>query len=110
MNSQIGHYVYCFFFSSRRRHTRCALVTGVQTCALPILVRGTATRLVGPNCIGVINYISNARVAFSPMPPKTVPGEAAIGIVSQARKSVEEGTSVSVSVDIGGRRVNKTQN
>src|SRR3546814_7448408 len=29
--------VYClFFFSSRRRHTRCALVTGVQTCALPI--------------------------------------------------------------------------
>src|SRR3546814_4697022 len=27
-----------FFFSSRRRHTRCALVTGVQTCALPILI------------------------------------------------------------------------
>src|SRR3546814_9726911 len=26
-----------FFFSSRRRHTRYALVTGVQTCALPIL-------------------------------------------------------------------------
>src|SRR3546814_3144915 len=25
-----------FFFSSIRRHTRCALVTGVQTCALPI--------------------------------------------------------------------------
>src|SRR3546814_11115623 len=34
------HYVICFyvcfFFSSRRRHTICALVTGVQTCALPI--------------------------------------------------------------------------
>src|SRR3546814_6957857 len=30
------------FFSSRRRHTRCALVTGVQTCALPISV--------GPGC------------------------------------------------------------
>src|SRR3546814_11534078 len=28
--------VHFFFFSSRRRHTRCALVTGVQTCALPI--------------------------------------------------------------------------
>src|SRR3546814_8597680 len=28
-----------FFFSSRRRHTRCALVTGVQTCALPICAR-----------------------------------------------------------------------
>src|SRR3546814_9444829 len=30
-------FVYLFCFSSRRRHTRCALVTGVQTCALPIL-------------------------------------------------------------------------
>src|SRR3546814_11210639 len=28
--------MFSFFFSSRRRHTRCALVTGVQTCALPI--------------------------------------------------------------------------
>src|SRR3546814_3457422 len=27
---------FLFCFSSRRRHTRCALVTGVQTCALPI--------------------------------------------------------------------------
>src|SRR3546814_8066146 len=26
-----------FFFASRRRHTRCALVTGIQTCGLPIL-------------------------------------------------------------------------
>src|SRR3546814_8100313 len=36
-------YTYCvmFFFSSRRRHTRCALVTGVQTCALPIYTGGT---------------------------------------------------------------------
>src|SRR3546814_5679141 len=29
-------FICIFFFSSRRRHTRCALVTGVQTCALPI--------------------------------------------------------------------------
>src|SRR3546814_4233292 len=28
--------LWFFFFSSRRRHTRCELVTGVQTCALPI--------------------------------------------------------------------------
>src|SRR3546814_3003392 len=33
MGCLVGLY---FFFSSRRRHTRCALVTGVQTCALPI--------------------------------------------------------------------------
>src|SRR3546814_3729889 len=31
-------FVCVFFFSSRRRHTRCALVTGVQTCALPIFL------------------------------------------------------------------------
>src|SRR3546814_3767439 len=30
--------LFVVFFSSRRRHTRCALVTGVQTCALPISV------------------------------------------------------------------------
>src|SRR3546814_2071986 len=29
--------LFFFFFTSRRRHTSCALVTGVQTCALPIL-------------------------------------------------------------------------
>src|SRR3546814_6940173 len=34
-----------FFFSSRRRHTRCALVTGVQTCALPILTQPSPTAL-----------------------------------------------------------------
>src|SRR3546814_15385330 len=39
---------YFFFFSSRRRHTRCALVTGVQTCALPISAHRIATCEVGP--------------------------------------------------------------
>src|SRR3546814_10377859 len=46
-------YVYLednyFFFSSRRRHTRCALVTGVQTCALPISVLGQQIRLDAPD-------------------------------------------------------------
>src|SRR3546814_13380119 len=44
-----------FFFSSRRRHTRCALVTGVQTCALPICSSSAGSsrqrnqpRLMGP--------------------------------------------------------------
>src|SRR3546814_3835912 len=38
--------LYFFVFSSRRRHTRCALVTGVQTCALPISVVEVAPDLV----------------------------------------------------------------
>src|SRR3546814_5502065 len=42
--------VFCFvFFSSRRRNTRCALVTGVQTCALPILLAEASRRLVQGN-------------------------------------------------------------
>src|SRR3546814_2834253 len=36
--------MYCVFFSSRRRHTRCALVTGVQTCALPICTANDLAR------------------------------------------------------------------
>src|SRR3546814_10363520 len=40
--------VFCFFFSSRRRHTICALVTGVQTCALPISVLMAVTGLTAP--------------------------------------------------------------
>src|SRR3546814_1903330 len=48
----IGFLVLIFLFSSRRRHTRCALVTGVQTCALPIsglwsVLKGDMS-LVGP--------------------------------------------------------------
>src|SRR3546814_2412949 len=38
-----------FFFASRRRHTRCALVTGVQTCALPISYDAFSQR--GTKCV-----------------------------------------------------------
>src|SRR3546814_4744073 len=37
-----------FFFASRRRHTRCALVTGVQTCALPIWLRNVMMKRLLP--------------------------------------------------------------
>src|SRR3546814_3072546 len=64
----------CFFFSSRRRHTRCALVTGVQTCALPICIfnvslslkyfphakRGTGS--AGCNCIGWVKLVNDTKV------------------------------------------------
>src|SRR3546814_1169972 len=40
-----------FFFSSRRRHTRCALVTGVQTCALPISLYSFYQDMFGINVI-----------------------------------------------------------
>src|SRR3546814_6522789 len=37
--------LFIYVFSSRRRHTRCALVTGVQTCALPIYSGQIVTNL-----------------------------------------------------------------
>src|SRR3546814_3375474 len=40
-----------FIFSSRRRHTSCALVTGVQTCALPIF---NAIRVIVPHATSVL--------------------------------------------------------
>src|SRR3546814_2315511 len=43
--------VVSVFLSSRRRHTRCALVTGVQTCALPIC--GVSAELCDVQCSGV---------------------------------------------------------
>src|SRR3546814_7898861 len=42
-----------FFFSSRRLHTRCALVTGVQTCALPICT-GVTGRDVTPEALAQV--------------------------------------------------------
>src|SRR3546814_7720549 len=50
--------VWLFFFSSRRRHTRCALVTGVQTCALPISIhtahRGALSRIFTPKNMSML--------------------------------------------------------
>src|SRR3546814_18835344 len=84
--------VHLFCFSSRRRHTRCALVTGVQTCALPIwprshLMAGILVRN-GWAAAGAINGMQCADWAAC--------GD---------RKSVVQGKSVSVSVDLGGRRI-----
>src|SRR3546814_3478096 len=42
-----------FFFSSRRRHTICALVTGVQTCALPISRPATVQLVSGQRWTGL---------------------------------------------------------
>src|SRR3546814_9686563 len=63
-------FVMFFFFSSRRRHTRCALVTGVQTCALPIWSgsqhRRNFLRLVG---LGLTAFLA----ACQGIVPKTAP-------------------------------------
>src|SRR3546814_1114384 len=50
-----------FFFSSRRRHTRCALVTGVQTCALPIYTAVTMT--LGGTTTATLTFVESIEVA-----------------------------------------------
>src|SRR3546814_3908922 len=50
-----------FFFSSRRRHTRCALVTGVQTCALPIFRFGAEERAEMETALDAAEPDSDAR-------------------------------------------------
>src|SRR3546814_4896674 len=51
-------------FSSRRRHTRCALVTGVQTCALPILVWMKSCLLNQLMCSSSRAYSERARTSM----------------------------------------------
>src|SRR3546814_6800487 len=68
-----------FFFSSRRGHTSCALVTGVQTCALPILLGARAERSAGT--VGYSRFGQGAaasrsgrlRVEAFPWPPASRP-------------------------------------
>src|SRR3546814_7460947 len=110
-----------FFFSSRSRHTRCALVTGVQTCALPISqqIMQWLSKVPDPEIpvlsvvdLGLIRDIgwdgATCVVTITP----TYSGcpamqEISSGIREADRKSVVEGKSVSVSVDLGGRCMNQ---
>src|SRR3546814_17174059 len=111
-----------FFFSSRRRQTRCALVTGVQTCALPISARANRDRRGrrGPRGRRRLRPGSGppwGRPAAGPTaatrhrrPPRSVaPGRhpARTGSGRRARKRVVLGKSGSVRVDIGGCRIIK---
>src|SRR3546814_21053652 len=121
--------LFFFFFSSRRRHTRCALVTGVQTCALPISKRenvlffpdGAAARAAGYRaCLRCKpDEVARDRVAVdralalmegAEHMPKLEDLAAHVGYAPhhfQDRKSVVEGKSVSVRVDLGGGRIIK---
>src|SRR3546814_20972377 len=91
----------CFFVSSRRRHTRCALVTGVQTCALPIFA---SAGLPAPVANGGWRGETDAALRLIALSPEAGPRDG-----FQHRKRVVQGKSVSVRVDPGGR-LNITHN
>src|SRR3546814_7478116 len=76
---------FVFFFSSRIRHTGCALVTGVQTCALPI-------SLPLPTSFGVKeSYIDQLSVQLKSCEPRMLfyPAELADMAGDAARRSEE---------------------
>src|SRR3546814_8550174 len=95
-------YIVCttlFFFSSRRRHTRCALVTGVQTCALPICCLSETEGAGGALPRGVVGGARDTAESGRHRRCRR-------GFLAEAdRKSVVSGKSVSVRVDLGGRRI-----
>src|SRR3546814_7960870 len=116
-----------FYFASRRRHTRFALVTGVQTCALPISsVEGSKvgrsklstccrfsdfiTPSVRPSCATCTVAAETMRLsALYWLTPRWVKVRVWPKGLSTERKSVVEGKSVSVRVDAGGSRIIKTK-
>lgn len=66
------------------------------------MVRGTPTRLIGPNCIGIVNYLCGARITFAGHAPGRVPPPGAIGVVSQSgalgfalSQAIERGVPIS---------------
>src|SRR3546814_17346531 len=108
--------VFCFF-SSRRRHTRCALVTGVQTCALPIFLNGNLlSALSGAGLKGFemtrhfLNLSDAGGDAIAAMLNDAQERKAKRAKWPKDRKSVVEGKSVSVRVDLGGRRIINKKN
>src|SRR3546814_16137488 len=103
-----------FFFSSRRRHTRCALVTGVQTCALPISpLAGTGLPGSPGGPARAARAIARATVADPGSPARDrrrADPRRARERTRPDRKSVVQGKRVSVRVDLGGRRIINTKN
>src|SRR3546814_4781769 len=109
-----------FFFSSRRRHTSCALVTGVQTCALPI---SSPWLRHGEGQFVALRPRFGAGKPCAMLPSRTrteivnihascvAAGNGGVLILGNSgdRKSVGWGKSVSLRVDIGGRRIIKKQ-
>src|SRR3546814_9210491 len=111
-------------FSSRRRHTRCALVTGVQTCALPILFAEWLEAHFPDRKAKVLKLVRDTRggglyqaefglrkrgsgVYAVLLSHRFKQAERRLGLNRGDRMSVVWGESVSVRVDIGGRRLIK---
>src|SRR3546814_17397126 len=110
------------YLSGRRRHTSCSLVTGVQTCALPIsrLLRFLLPlmALALPVVLGAPAHAERIKDlgTFQGVRPNQLTGYGiVVGLAGtgddslEDRKSVVYGKRVSVRVDLGGRRIIKNK-
>src|SRR3546814_11685755 len=101
----------CFCFSSRRRHTRCALVTGVQTCALPISYgeQCAAAGLISLHFVNVTGRVplvapfggSDARLATNPFTCAIPTSDPAAPIVLDMATSAVAQGKVRVAKNVG---------
>ena len=90
--------LYASGFAETGKPERIALQAKIADMA-----REGGLRLVGPNCIGLLDYASGATISFAAVPrPASPPGPAAVGIVSQSgnlgfalAQSVERGVAIS---------------
>src|SRR3546814_16845943 len=104
-----------FFFSSRRRHTRCALVTGVQTCALPVWGElfmqqpaGAWIAVQGEPRFRTRGFSTS--ISLIARMDEAAENISVNRLENSDRKSVVSGKSVAVRVDLGCRRLIKKKN
>src|SRR3546814_13392125 len=101
-----------FFLSSRRRHTRCALVTGVQTCALPILWMvflgiPAAFRYGSMISVDLMHRKASPRFRRVLDAVITLLSLALLAVIAWRSEERRVGKECSVRVDLGGRRIIK---
>jgi acetyl-CoA synthetase len=94
-------------YASGYAETRQPELVALQA-RLTAMVAGTTTRLIGPNCLGINNYVCGARIMFGRMPVPRPLGPAPIGIVTQSGsvsmslgQAMERGVPVSHSIPVG---------
>src|SRR3546814_7733770 len=99
--------MFAFFFSSRRRHTRCALVTGVQTCALPIWPGERRLGIDDPALLADRREVPQESAPFGEMREAAKESELAV-IVQRAQpgqeQASEQGTKDADREQEGGAR------
>src|SRR3546814_4656058 len=89
--------VFIFFFSSRRRQTRCALLTGVQTCALPIY----SSALGAKRALAKVGYATLSEALDAHL-PRIAPASALLGDIIEIEG---DGPLGSMGVYVGNGRI-----